>query len=307
MDRKYVKPLSWLLGATFLAVIIAFFQPHDFLSTVASVGVEGIAYWVFLTLIARIVLAETTVAPLEVLGFKLRRADAFWIGWIRTFANQILPLAGIAAYAHAVRDRVSISWSELASLATPQLILAATALGLVGLTSVSLNIKELGLLAVPMTAAYFLMVLVSLAVATGAGWLLESLPKQFSLRAEKTVTALRQLAQRRNFIPKLVIYHAVVILLRGCRIWILFVAAGVDIDWREMLLVVAIAESTILIQLTPGGLGLREGAILGGASLVGVAAPVAVSVALIDRILVMSITSLLAIPAFGMYRNRRSE
>ena len=274
-------------------------------ATVASVGAPGLLQWVLLTLIARFALAETTVAPLKVLGFNMRRLDAFWIGWIRTFANQILPFAGIAAYAHAVRDRVGISWSELASLASPQFFLAAAALGLVGLIAVVVNFDALGLSTYVLTATYLTVVFISLAVATGAAWLIETLPERLSSRASKTAAALRQLSQRRNLIARLVIYHVVVILLRGGRLWVLFMAAGANPDWREMLLIAAIAESTMLIQLTPGGLGVREGAVLGGAALVGIAAPVAVSVALIDRLLVVAITILLALPAFRIYRVSR--
>ncbi len=306
MHKRYIKLLSWLLGIALLVAIVLFFRPQEFVATIASVGALGLLQWVLLTLIARIASAETTVAPLKVLGFNMRRLDAFWIGWIRTFANQILPFTGIAAYAHAVRDRVGISWSELASLASPQFFLAATALGLVGLLATAVNIDALGLLAYILTATYFSVVFVSIAVATGAAWLIESLPERLSSRASKTAAALRRLAQRRNLIARLVMYHVIVILLRGCRLWVLFMAAGASPEWREMLLIAAIAESTMLIQLTPGGLGLREGAVLGGASLVGIAAPVAVSVALIDRLLVVAITTLLALPAFRIYRVSRS-
>jgi uncharacterized protein (TIRG00374 family) len=306
MDKRFITPLSWLLGVAFLVAIVLFSRPQDFISTIASVGVRGLLQWVLLTLVARVVLAETTVAPLKVLGFDMRRSDAFWIGWIRTFANQILPLAGIAAYAHAVRDRVGISWSELASLVTPQFFLAATALGIVGLLATAVNFEALGMLAYALTGVYFGVVFFSIAVATGAGWLIESLPERLSSRALKTSAALHRFGQRRNLIARLVMYHSIVILLRGCRLWILFMAAGAGPEWHEMLLIAAIAESTLLIQLTPGGLGLREGAVLGAASLVGIAAPVAISVALIDRLLVVAITTMLALPAFRIFRGNRS-
>jgi uncharacterized protein (TIRG00374 family) len=305
MHKRFIKPLSWFLGIVMLVAIVLYFRPQNFAATVTSVGVSGLVQWTLLTLIARIALAETTVAPLKVLGFQMRRSDAFWIGWIRTFANQILPLAGVVAYAHAVRDRVGISWSELASLATPQFFLAATALGLVGLLASTVNFVTLGLLTYLLMAAYFTLITVSLAVATGAGWLIESLPERLSSRALETAAALRRLAQQRNLIVRLVMYHIIVILLRGIRIWVLFVAVGASPDWREMLIVVAIAESTLLIQLTPGGLGLREGAVVGGAALVGIAAPIAVSVALVDRLLVMAITTLMALPAFRIYGGNR--
>ena len=72
-----------------------------------------------------------------------------------------------------------------------------------------------------------------------------------------------------------------------------------------VVLLIAIAESTLLIQLTPGGLGLREGAILGGAALLGIPVTLATSVALLDRLLVMALTALLTPPAMGVLKARR--
>ena len=98
MHKRFIKPLSWLLGISFIVVIILFFRPQEFFETIAAVGVSGLLQWILLTLIARVVLAETTVAPLKVLGFNMRRSDAFWIGWIRTFANRYLSLAPVYAW-----------------------------------------------------------------------------------------------------------------------------------------------------------------------------------------------------------------
>jgi uncharacterized membrane protein YbhN (UPF0104 family) len=66
--------------------------------------------------------------------------------------------------------------------------------------------------------------------------------------------------------------------------------------------VLAIAESALLLNVTPGGLGVREGALLGGAALVGVDAPVAASVALIDRLFMIAVTTLLAAPGYVVLR-----
>ncbi|NNC55529.1 MAG: hypothetical protein HKO07_07395 [Pseudomonadales bacterium] len=100
-------------------------------------GVLGVVVWSTLTITARIFLARTTVEPMIALGHPFSLSDAFWTGWIRTFANQVVPMSGIAAYAKVLRDKTHISWSELAALAAPQYVLAAAALGVVGLIAVT--------------------------------------------------------------------------------------------------------------------------------------------------------------------------
>lgn len=296
---------SWLLGVVGIVMLAWYFQPQDFFVTIRKVGIAGVLGWCLLTLLARWILSGTTSAPLKALGLELSRTDAFWIGWLRTFANQILPFAGIAAYVQALRHKVNISWSELAAMTTPQFVLAGTALGLVGIVAVLLNVAVLGSLVYGLSAAYLIVILGSLVVATSSMTLVKALPSTLAERAAGTSAALRQLGNYPGLIPRIVLYHGSAIILRGARLGILFLAAGYPMGWRELLLLIAISESTLLIQITPGGLGVREGAILAGAALLGVPASIATTVAMIDRLLVILISTLLFGPAVVRIRQAR--
>lgn len=302
LKKTLVTLGSWLVGILGVIAIIWYYQPQDFAGTLQSIGILGVLGWVVLTLISRVCAAEATVAPLGALGFHMTRPDAFWISWIRTFANQIVPMAGIAAYAHMVRRRVGIRWSQLAALGQPQLLLAAAAIGIVGLVATAVNFERLHASAYGFMLMYGLLVLLTLAFASGAHWLVESLPRALAIRAAGTSDALRTMAKHPHLIQKLLLFHIAAVLLRGSRIGFLFAAAGISLDWAELLLVLAVAESALLLNITPGGLGIREGAVLGGAALVGIAAPIAASVALIDRLFMVAITTLLAAPAIAILR-----
>lgn len=307
MLRKTLVTLaSWTIGILGVAAIIWYFQPRDFGDTLAAIGAGGVAGWIVLTLLSRVCAAEATVEPLATLGYHMTRPDAFWISWIRTFVNQMLPLAGVAAYAHMVRRRTGIPWSQLAALGQPQLLLAAAAIGFVGLVATAVNIERLQTSALGLLFMYGAIVVLSLAFATGAHWLMESLPRALAERASNTSAALRKIAKQPNLIVRLSLFHTAAVLLRGGRVWFLFAAAGISLDWAELLLILAIAESALLLNITPGGLGIREGAVLGGAALLGIEAPVAASVALIDRLFMLALTTLLAAPAFVVLRKPHS-
>ena len=124
---------------------------------------------------------------------------------------------------------------------------------------------------------------------------------------EATSEALRKFAARPMLVALVVSCHIATILLRGLRMWLLFGAAGVSLDWQEALLIVAIAESSMLIQLTPGGLGIREGAVLAGALLAGAPTEVAAGVALLDRLFVIAITTMLTPPAVVALRTTAGD
>jgi uncharacterized membrane protein YbhN (UPF0104 family) len=257
-------------------------------------------------IVARVLHAETTAAPLRAMGYAMRLADAFWIGAIRTFAHQVFPTAGVVAYAQALRVTTRASWSELAMLAAPQYVLVVAALGLVGLLATACNINLLQHATAGFALAFAAMVVASLMLTTGAPQLIGLLPKRMADRLDQTSAALRKFIDRPGLVSRVVTFHALAIVLRGSRIWVLFAAVAVNLDWREALLLIAVAESSILILVTPGGLGVREGAILAGAVLVGVAPEMAATVALVDRVLTIGLTVLLMPPAIAVINAKKN-
>lgn len=307
MSRNVLQIVSWSIGIAVIAALVWYYGPATLADTLNGLGFMSLAGWIGVTVLARLLLAETAVSPLMVLGFPLRRPDAFWIGCVRTFSNQLLPLSGIAAFAHILRRRVKISWSELAALAAPQFVLALAALGIVGLAAVFANMALLQAAALAVGALYAAVFVIALSVSTGAAWLIDILPERLSSKLASTAAALRTLATHPGLVPRLIFYHAAAIVCRGGRIWILFAAAGVTVNWSEMLLMLAIAESTMLLNITPGGLGVREGAILGGAALIGVPIETAAGIAVADRLLLVGLTVLLTPPAIAILKTGGGE
>lgn len=289
---------SWLAGILLIVLIAWIFRPPGLLDALLALDLPRLAGWLALTIVARVCLAGTTVLPLKALGFHMSMVIAFWIGWLRTFSSLLLPLAGIAAYAKLIRARVGISWSELAALAAPQFVLAIAALGIVGLAATASNFARLGAPATAVAVFYVVVIAAAIAAASSSGWLIRILPGSLAGRLAATSSALRTLAGTPRLIARVVILHALAIALRGARIWFVFDVVGISLDWPELLLIVAIAETTMLVNLTPGGLGVREGLLVGGAVLLNISAPVAAGAALIDRVLMYLVTAVLAIPAF---------
>lgn len=299
-----IKWLSWLAGVAGVLLIVGIFPPANLREMMEVVGVRGVAALVALTLMSRWVQTATTVLPMRTMGFEVRHLDAFWMGWLRTFANQVVPSAGVAAYAQALRYKTAISWSELAALASPQFLLVASALGLLGLVAVAVNIQLLGPRSPELGIIYALVLVFSLLIARGATSFVDLFPAGIVQRLERVADSFHKFAQTPNLIATVVACHTGAILLRGGRLWLLVAAAGICLDWREALLLAIVAESSLLIQLTPGGLGIREGAVLVAATLLNIPIEVAASVAVFDRLLVVSLTALLTPPAIVFLRRR---
>lgn len=307
MYYRVAHMCSWSAGLIGLAIVIWYFQPANFVSSLRAVGIGGLFGWLVLTISARFLLVETTVLPLRYLGFSLGRADAFWIGWIRTFANQVLPLSGLAVYAHEVRRKTGIPWSGILALSTPQFLLATFALSLVCMFALVSNFDYLDAAAVSALLTTALIGTGAILIATHIGWVIAKLPIAGVLFAQQSAESFNRISASRQLIAKIVILHSLAILIRGGRVWLLFLVVGVDINWSHALLMIVIAESAALIQLTPGGMGLREGAIIGSAILLGVSPDVGAIVALIDRLFIIGTTTVLAVPGLFIIRQNTAE
>lgn len=294
--------LSWLAGVIGLVIIIWYFRSIQFGEQLRTIGVLGLAGWLAATMSARLIQVEIAVTSIAALGFSLRRLDAFWIGWIRTFANQILPLSGLAVFAYHVRQKSGIPWAELTALSRPMLFYASAALGLLGMVVASVSLLQGSFDVVPMLVGFASLIVVALLLSGWSIKLLGAAMGSKSTVAAQITGAFNKLSGRPGLTVVLILMNVVVLLFRGSRILLMFMVIGVDLNLADALLLIVISETTMIIQLTPGGLGVREGAIIGAAVLVGISMEDAATIALADRLLVAGITSVLAFPAYLFLR-----
>jgi uncharacterized membrane protein YbhN (UPF0104 family) len=302
MRTRKLHLLSWFAGLSALLIVVWHFQLSTFFSEIRRVGIEGCLAWLVLTFCGRLLLVEIAVLPIGALGYSLRRFDAFWIGWIRTFANQIVPFLGLAVYTRQIQRRCDMPWSGIVALSTPMFFLATAAMSTIGLFAVAMNVAHVGASTVPMLVAFALVGSGSVFAATHAGWMIGKLPNTPFSFTEQSAAAFRRISEGSLLVLRLIALHAFAILVLGTRIWLLFVLVGAEVSLSAALLIIVIAESAALFHITPGGLGLREGTIIGAAILLEISPELGAVVALIDRLFSVATTTFMAIPAFVILR-----
>ncbi len=77
---------------------------------------------------------------------------------------------------------------------------------------------------------------------------------------------------------------------QGFRLWLSFRAVGVSVDFSGMMIIQATAAMAFVLALTPGNVGIKEGAIVFSASLLNVDPDLALLASLIDRAAALIIT-----------------
>lgn len=305
MSRR-VHIIWWSIGVASLAGIVWYFRPDNFISSLQRVGLIGVTGWLAATLMARLLITQVPMSLLRTLGYELNRLQILSIAWLRTFSNQIVPMTGVAVYIQQIRNQSGASWQDLAAASSQQFFIGAGGLGIIGVLAVLCNVQVTANATVPLLLVFAGLASVALAAALGVSWVIRKLPHVLVRRFAAASESFSKLASFPKLIISLVSLHSAAILLRGARIWLLFAAVGVGLNWREALLIIALAEATVLIAVTPGGLGVREAIIIGGASLLDIPTDIAVTVSLIDRLFVVGLTGIMTIPS-ALYLRRSSQ
>lgn len=292
MISRLAKFLLWMLGVLALGLVATFAGWGTITSTIQSLEISTLLLWLCLTLIARLLLGETSVLPLAVLGHHLSRAEAFAIGWLRTFGNQVLPLSGAAYYIHFLRTRLRVPWGELGAMASPQYVLSGAVVCAMGVGAVIINAGGLGAVAMILAMVYAVACIMLLLIHFRPMKMVGLMPRSMRNSLQGLTNALEQFSEAKRSSLLVLACHFGAFFARGARLWLLFWAMDMNISPQELLLIVTLAESTLLLQFTPGALGLREGAVAGGAALLGLSAPQAAGIAVADRLILVAATTL---------------
>ena len=297
MGREWRTPASWFLGVAILVAVVWLMGGLDRKSIDDLLSVEVIFVWVTLTLLVRFLQVEILVRPVHALGGSISRWEAFWLGWARSFLNQIVPMSGVAYFAAVLRNRSGITWSQIASLTFPLFILGMLASALFGamVTPFALDMDKtldwvvLGLFIVALGA--------TLVLVWGGGASMAILVSRFP-RLQDAKEALFVLLERRRLFFLILALQFLTVVLRAARFHVLFVAVIEGGTIRTTAFLSALGELGFLMQVTPAGIGIREIAIVAGASLEGASVDLVLTIAVAERILIVLITAIAAMPAF---------
>lgn len=290
--KKLYKTFSWIIGALLFISFFHILGLESVFSAFDALPLHVIFTWLLLTLLSRLISAEILYQPVKRLNGNMSRSDAFWLLWAKSFSNQIIPFSGLSIMLGFLRNKSSLSWEKISSLAWPQLFLAMQAVGLIGaycsLTLIFENHSN------HLSIFVFLAAFVFLSITP---LIIHLLIKKERIRKHTNNETLKRLSLALNFLSdhkSITLYllagHVMSALIRVARLLLIFYFLGGSSDFTFLLLMAMIGEVAVLLNLTPGGLGIREGAIAIAAQVYGIDLDVALKAALLDRALIVLTT-----------------
>jgi uncharacterized membrane protein YbhN (UPF0104 family) len=218
------------------------------------------------------------------LGILLPFNESFGLAAVNTLANQLPFAGGLVAKGVYLKQRYDLSYTCFLSATAALYACFVAANGVVGIAVLSIMDRSVPtLLKVgfgAMTISVFLL------------WIPADfvfLPGKWRKRFKQLVEGWQVLSRNRKLIIQLVSVQIVTTLVAAGRFWITFRTLSQDVTYAQCLLFAAATILTRLVNIAPGGLGVREGIVAGVASLLGFEAGVSAVAVGIDRLVATSV------------------
>jgi len=284
MTRKHLG--SIVAAAAVVAMVGYLATQRDVLEAIG-----GIPLWMAIVLVvvsggALVVQAMQYRAAVKIQAIDMPIGESTALTAANTMANYYLPARGgmvvRAAYMKRVYAFPLARYGALTISITGLTILVAALIGVVGVAisaATGNDVDERALLT-------FTGIGIAVVGGVTAAVALSGLAKGDGRFAE-TVRSFRNgmamWADARGKLGIFLIWTVALFVAQGFRLWLAFRVVGVSVDFSGMMIIQATAAMAFVLALTPGNVGIKEGAVVFSASLLSIDPDLALLASLIDR------------------------
>jgi uncharacterized membrane protein YbhN (UPF0104 family) len=215
-------------------------------------------------------------------GIHLNFREWFGLAIVTAMGNYLTPFSGgLIARATYLKQRHRFPYTQFATLLSANYLVAFWVVALIG-AAASVGYRQ-------KTESSWILALFFMTVALVIPALL-ILPwpdllgrNRFGDAARRSLQGWIAIRQDKLFLSKLIFYTLINVAFNGFSFWIAYLALNEDVSLVAALLVSLMAVFSLLVNITPAGLGIQEAVITLSSSLVGVGAGVGLLVALLIR------------------------
>jgi uncharacterized membrane protein YbhN (UPF0104 family) len=221
--------------------------------------------------------------------------EGIGLGVINTLANQLPFAGGLIAKGVYLKQRHALAYERFLSATGALYVCFVAVNGLVGLavmTFLVLTSETQGVL--PIYWGFLAM-----AASSALLWIptraIDLLPSKWKRRLEEMLSGWQILSRDLLLVGGLVGLQTAATVVSAGRFWIAFHALSQDVTYAQCLLFSSATILTRLVNIVPGGLGVREGIVAGVASTLGFEPEVSAVAVGLDRVVSTSVIIVLGI------------
>src|SRR3989338_5827930 len=283
---NYKKIFSITINLAFVIFLIIFFKDNasDF-KKIIGIPVYYIALMVVLVILNIYINGIKINLLTKFYNLDLKTKQHFGLSAITTMGNYIVPLRGGAYWrARYLKKYHDFSYMKFMSTFSSTMIITFFSSSLMGLIFTLLTYRTIN----PFSSKLGLIFFIAL--------VLEILIMLFSPRLKLTKSKIinfginvinewRIIRKNYTLVTKLILADIVVILLIALRLVLTYYIIQSPIKWFPGVVIATITMLSILINITPGGLGIKETVIVLSTSLAGATQKAGTLVAILDRVI----------------------
>lgn len=263
-----------------IALLIYAIRKSDFLESISTIPALTFVAGIGITLVSRVALSEASFTILTALRFEVSHWEVFHLTWIRGYVNMMIPSGGTATLAAYLKKRVQMSFAQFAVFLVPQTLMQVLAVGAVGAVMTTAKTAQLNFSNLfTLWGIFLFMIFAPLCL------LYTTLP--FSFFNSPSLQQLRlyrdMLIESKRSMLLLFLYNVVAALMRGVRLYVVFLGLGGNVDWELVLLLSLVSDVAFVVNITPAGIGIRESMLVLTATLLGHSTGGVLTAALVDR------------------------
>jgi uncharacterized protein (TIRG00374 family) len=219
---------------------------------------------------------------LQKLEPKIKSYEIVSLQFVNNLLNKILPKGGVAYRALYLKQRHQLSYSYFLATFTGIVVVSLSAQALISLGAFLLIYLETGLFNLVVFLGFLAILLGTLFIMI----LRPSLPQKTNRVLNKFKTLFegwKIIVEDRKDLSIFIIISVVILLIDALNIYTVFYALGIPVQYYEAVILSSLSMTLSYINITPDGLGVREGVYLYISSILTLSEPQILLGSLVQR------------------------
>jgi uncharacterized membrane protein YbhN (UPF0104 family) len=280
------KLIKILIGVAPMVVFVVLGHKYlDELWRLECVALHFLPIIFLLYLMARFVTSLIMWMGLHRSGCKISVFTGFSLILVASYSNLLIPKSGLGPISVILKRRYGLRYADFSTILVPLGLFQLPTIGILGICLQALLSVAYGIPFESLIGFGFALCIAGPVVIMIFG---APVPTRWEGRVPDFLRRVgfswRKLSQDTSFFFKAFALHILILLLRALRLGIAFHSFDLWFGFAEVWLVSLLGDLMLLASFTPSGLGLREAVIAYGSHQLGVDPSMAVTVAVLDRL-----------------------
>lgn len=239
------------------------------------------------------------------LDSKVSFIESFSITMVSTLLNYLPMNAGTIVKARVLKKHRSLKYAHFISVMTATILITIFTGGILGLAAIIFSRPPLETNNIILTAFFILSIIVPIFLLHIPSSLISDKPGWIRTAIRDLILGLEQIRKNGKGIFILFLLAAMLLFIAAIRLWICFRALNTPVTIFGCVMFAVVSNLLLVVNITPGSLGLREVLIGAIAQFTGLSFERGLFAASLDRVFSLVFTVLVGLPSLFVLKKKK--